>query len=98
VPSKKIELSVNYIPINIESFVQQFIEAVITGILSALKDYKEANDIKLSIDGDTVDIITDNNKVQINPFVNTVIRNTVIGMISSLKNVGQTDKLEIHIS
>ena len=96
--SKKVELSVNYIPINVEKFVQQFIEAVIIGILSALKDYRKANNIKLSIDGDTVDITVDNNVIQIKPFVNTFVRNTVSGMISSLKGVGQIDRLEINIS
>jgi hypothetical protein len=98
VASKNVVLSVNYIPINIEDFVQQFIASVINGIMSALKDYREAHDIKLTIDGDLVDITADNNVIQLNPFVTTFVKNTVIGMISSLKDVGQIDRLEIKIS
>ena len=96
--SKKVDLFVNYTPVHIEDFVQQFMKAVITGILSSLKDYREAQDIKLSIDGDVVDITLDSDVIQLNPFVNTFIKNTVIGMISSLKDVGQIERLEISIS
>ena len=56
--SKKVELLVNYTPVNIEKFVQQFIQAVIMGILSSLKDYREAENIKITIDSDNVDITT----------------------------------------
>lgn len=96
--SKKVELSVNYVPVDIEDFVQQFIEEVITGILGALKGYREAQDTRLSIDGDTVDITVDNDVIQVNPFVSAFVRNTVIGMISSLKDVEQIKRLEIIIS
>lgn len=96
--SKKIELFVNYTPVHIEDFVQQFIKAVIIGILSSLKEYREAQDIKLSIDGDIVDITLDGDVIQLNPFVTTFIRNTIIGMVSSLKDVGQIERLEINIS
>ena len=96
--SKKVDLFVNYTPIQIEDFVQQFIKVVVTGILSTLKDYREAQEIKLSIDGDVVDITLDSDNIQLNPFVNTFIRNTVTGMVSSLKDVGQIERLEISIS
>ena len=96
--SKKVELSVNHVPVDIEDFVQQFIEAVIAGILGALKGYREAQDIRLSIDGDTVDITVDNDVIQVNPFVSAFVRNTVIGMVSSLKDVEQIERLEIIIS
>lgn len=96
--SKKVELSVNYAPVDIEDFVQQFIEAVITGILGALKGYREAQDIRFSIDGDTVDITIDNDVIQVNPFVSIFVKNTVIGMVSSLKDVEQIEMLEIIIS
>ena len=96
--SNKVELSVNYVPVNIEDFVQQFIESVITGILGALKGYREAQEIRLSIDGDVVDIKLDSDVIQLNPFVSTFVRNTVIGMVSSLKDVEQIERLEIIIS
>jgi hypothetical protein len=98
VTSKKVELLVNHLPIIINDFAQQFIERVITGILSVLKGYREELNIKLSIDGEFVDITIGNDTIQLNPFVNNFIKNTVIGMISSLKNIEQIDRLEINIS
>ncbi len=95
---QKVSISVNYMPIPIEDFIQQFIEAVVTGMLSTLKETGETGDVQLSIDGDNVDIIMDNNTIPVNPFVSQFIKNTVVGMLSSLKGVGQLDRVEISIN
>ncbi len=39
--SKKVKLSINYMPVQIEGFVRQFIDAVISGILNSLKVEEE---------------------------------------------------------
>ena len=96
--SPKVSLSVNYITIPVEDFVQEFIERVVTGMLAVLKDSGELKDVHLSIDNDTVDISIDNNVIPVNPFVSMFIKNTVVGMVSSLKGVGQIDRLEINIT
>ncbi len=96
--SKEVKLSVNYMPVEIENFVQQFIEAVITGILDSLKGHEKVQDVNLSIDGDTVDITVGNDVLQLNPFTSAFVKNTVIGMVSSLKGVGQIERLEISIN
>ncbi len=85
-------------PVQIEGFVRQFIDAVITGILNSLKVEEEVRDANLLIDGDTVDITVDNNIIQLNTFVSNFVKNTVIGMVSSLKEVGQIERLEISIT
>ena len=96
--SQNVELYVNYMPVNIEEFIQQFIGNVVTASLDSLKDTGEAETIKLSIKGDTVDITVNNDEIQLNAFVNDFVRNTVIGMVSSLKGVDQIDSLEISIT
>ena len=96
--SRKVSLSVNYVPIPIEDFVQEFINKVITGMLSVLKGVDEIRSVDLSFDGDEVVINVNDNVVPSNDFVNEFVRNTVTGMVTSLKGVGQVDKLEISIT
>jgi len=96
--SMNVELAVNFTPVNIEEFVQQFIGNVVTALVDTLKDTGEAGNIKLSIKGDEVDLSADDNAIQMKSFVDDFIRNTVIGMVSSLKGVDQIDSLEINIT
>jgi hypothetical protein len=96
--SKGVKLSVNYIPVEIDEFVQRFIESVIKGILDSLKGHGGEHNINLFIDDDTVEITVENDTLQLNPFVTNFVKNTVIGMVSSLKDVKQIEKLEINIS
>jgi len=95
--TQKVSLSVNDEPVPVEDFIQKFIERVITGMLTVLKETGEIKDIHLSIKGDIVDININKSPISINPFVNKFIRNTVIGMVSSLKGVGRIDRLEISV-
>jgi len=44
-----------------------------------------------------VDITLDGDAMKLNPFVTTFIKSTVIGMVSSLKDVEQIERLEIKI-
>ena len=94
----EVTVSVNYMPVPIDDFIQQFIEAVVSGMLSTLKETGEGGDVRLSIDGDNVDITMGNSTIPLNPFVSQFIRNTVIGMLSALKGVGQPDRLEISVN
>ena len=96
--SQKVSLSVNYVPIPIEDFVQEFINKVVTGMLSVLKGVDEIRSVGLSFDGGEVVINVNDNVVPSNGFVNEFIRNTVTGMVTSLKGVDQVDKLEISIT
>ena len=95
---RKVSLCVNDATIPIEGFIQEFIERVLTGMLTVLKGTGEIKDVHLSIKGDIVDINLNNALVPVNPFVSKFIKNTVMGMVSSLKGVGQIDRLEISIT
>ena len=48
-------------------------------------------DFRLEMDGDIVDITVDNNEIQRNTFVNDLVRNMSIGIVSSLKR-GRQDR------
>jgi hypothetical protein len=97
VAKPEVTVSVNYMPIQIDDFIQRFIEAVVSGMLSTLKETGDDGDDRLSIDGDNVEITMGNDTIPLNPFVSQFIRNTVIGILSALKGVGQVDRAEINI-
>ena len=96
--SEKVCLSVNDAPIQLEGFVREFVEQVMTGIVTTLKGTGEIQSLKLSIKGEATQINLNGALVPVIPFVGEFIRNTVIGMVSSLKGVGQIDRLEISIT
>jgi len=95
--SRQVTLSVNDVPIEIDYFVQGFIDHTIGGILEALDGTGEIKRLELSIQEDKVAINLNNALVPINPFVNKIIRNTVAGMVSSLKGVTTIKKLNLNI-
>ena len=96
--SQKVSLSINDVPVPIIDFVQEFINKVITGMLSALKGVDEIRSVDLSFNGDEVVVNVNDNVVPSNDFVNQFVRNTVTGMVTSLKGVGRVNKLEISIT
>ena len=95
--TRQVSLSVNDVPIEIDYFVQEFIDHTIGGILEALEGTGEIKTMALSINGDKVTINLNNALVPINPFVTKIIRSTVAGMVSSLKGVSEINRLNISI-
>ena len=50
-------------------------------------------------DNDTeAEVIVNGKRVPINPFVQTIIGNAVLGMVGSLKKVGEIDVVEVRVS
>jgi len=96
--SKQVNLYVNDSPIEIDYFVQGFIDHVISGILNALRGTCRIKNLDFSVEGDTATINLNGAIVPINDFVNKISRNTVLGMITSLKGVSEVNKLKIEIS
>jgi len=95
--TRQISLSVNDVPIEIDYFVQGFIDHIMGGILVNLEGTGEIKTLDVSIEGDEVRINLNGAVVPINPFVNKIIRNTVAGMVSSLKGVSEINSMRISI-
>ena len=95
--SRQVNLSVNDAPIELDYFIQGFIDHTVGGMLAALEDTGEIKSLALSIDGDKVTINLNNALVPTNLFVNKIIRNTIAGMVSSLKGVNEINKVNISI-
>jgi len=96
--TRQVSLLVNDQPVEIDYFVQGFIDHTIGGILAGLEGAEEIKSMDASMEGEKVVINLNNALVPTNPFVSDLIRNTIVGMVSSLKGVGKIDKVNITIT
>ena len=95
--TRQVSLLVNDVPIDLDYFVQAFIDHTIGGILAGLEGTGEIERVNVSIDGDKVSIELNNAPVPLNPFVTKIIHSTIVGMVSSLKRMSQINKANINI-
>lgn len=95
--TRQISLLVNNQPIDLDYFVQGFIDHTVTGMLEALENTGEIKGLKMSILGEEVTIKLNDSSVPVNPFVNRIIKNTIAGMVSSLKGVNEVNQVNISI-
>jgi hypothetical protein len=93
----KLNLSVNNIAIHTDYFVEGFIDHVVSGIIEALEGTDKINDLDLSISGGQTTINLNGNLVPLNVFTAKIIKNTIIGMVSSLKEINDIKKLSIFL-
>jgi len=95
--TRQLSLSVNDQPIELDYFVQGFIDHTTGGMLAALEGIGDIKSADISIEGDKVTIKVNNALVPINPFVTKIFRNTIAGMLSPLKGVGEVNKVNMSI-
>ena len=95
--SKKVSLSINGSPVEIDYFVQGFIDHTIGGMLAGLKSTGDIKNLDIAIDGDKVKINLNDNNIPLNPFPSNIVRSTILGMVSSLKGVKEITKVNISI-
>jgi hypothetical protein len=93
----KLNLIVNDIVINTDYFVEGFIDHVVSGIIEALEGTDKIKDLDMSIDGRQTTINLNGNGVPLNVFTSKIIKNTIIGMVSSLKEVNDIKTLSIFL-
>jgi hypothetical protein len=93
----KLNLAVNDTIIHTDYFVEGFIDHVLSGIIEALEGTSKINDLNLSIDEGQTVINLSGDKVPLNAFTAKIIKNTIIGMVSSLKEVNNIQKLSIFL-
>jgi hypothetical protein len=96
--ARLITLIVNGKLIEMDNFVQGFIERIVSGILSALEGVSDVKYVNVSIEGDDTEIEVNDTRLLINPFVCKIIRNTIMGMVRSLKGVNEIVTMNISIS
>lgn len=95
--TRQIGLSVNGKAIELDYFVQSFVDHTVSGMLEALEGVGQVKTADISIDGEKVAVAVNGAEVPINPFVTKILQNTVIGMVSSLKGVSTVGKLSLNV-
>ena len=96
--TRQISLSVNDVPVELDYFVQEYIDHVVGGIVGSLKDTGEIESLQLSIDNEgQVTVNLNGADVPLKYFPMEIIRSTILGMVSTLKGVDGVDRLEIAI-
>ena len=98
--SRKISLTVNGNPIELDNFVEGYVYHGTVGILNSLKDTGTIKTLELNVDGDGhVDINLNGSEVPLSYFPVQIIRSTLAGMVASLKGVtGEMRTLELKIT
>jgi hypothetical protein len=95
--TRHISLSVNDSPIEIDYFLQGFIDHTVYGMVSSLEGVREINDIEMKINRGDVIILVNGNPLPLNGFAASITGSTVRGMISPLKGVEKPEKIHIVI-
>jgi hypothetical protein len=95
--TRQISLSVNDNPVEMDYFVQSFIDHTAYGMVSSLEGVDGINEIEIKISGHDAAIMINNSPIPLNAFVSSIISNTVRGMVSSLKGVKKAEKIRIGI-
>ena len=85
--------------IDIDYFVENYLDHVVGGIISSLKDTGEMRNLELAIDNEEQVTITLNGAdVPLKYFPIEIIKSTVEGMVAPLKGVeGPVNTLELNI-
>ena len=95
--TRQVIILVNDQPIELDYFVQGFVDHTIAGMLESLESTGKIKSADISIEGDGITIKVNEAVVPANPFVSKIVRNTIVGMISSLKGVSGVNRANINI-
>ena len=95
--TRRIALSVNDKPIELDYFVQSFIDHTAGGMVEALEGTGKIKTLDISIEATEVRLTLNGVIVPMNAFVSKIVMNTILGMISSLKGVGDISRANISI-
>ena len=86
--ARKVSLTVNANPIELDSFVEGYVYHVAAGILASLKGTGAIKKLELDVDSDgDVKITLNGADVPLSFFPVQIIKSTLDGMVSSLKGV-----------
>ncbi|OGO31053.1 MAG: hypothetical protein A2Z29_08290 [Chloroflexi bacterium RBG_16_56_11] len=97
--TKGISLSVNEKPVTLDYFVSGYLDHVVGGIVTALKNTGKIETLDLTLDDDgQVKIMLNGTQVPLSYFPVQIIRSTLLGMVAPLKGIsGKVDRLHISI-
>jgi hypothetical protein len=95
--TRQISLSVDDSPIEMDYFVQGFLDHTVFGMVSSLEGVHDISDIEIQINGNDAAISVNNDAVPVNDFVAAIVSSTVRGMVSALKGVEKAETIKIGV-
>jgi hypothetical protein len=99
--TKHVKLLVNSNPVDTDYFIEGFLDHTIGGMVMSLegtpKNRKQIQTIDVDINNELIKILVNSLTIPANPFVSKLFRNTLFGMVATLKGVVNPEKIEIHI-
>ncbi len=98
--TRRVSLTVNNIPINLDYFVERYIDHIVGGIIASLQDTGEIESLELTVGNDgQVTIMLNNADVPLKYFPMEIIKGTFEGMVATLKGVDRiVNPIEIKIT
>ncbi len=82
--TKQVSLLAGDSPISLDYFAQGFVDHTVSGMLEALEGTSPIENLNLLIENDKVTIDLNGSPVPVNAFASKILRNTTLGMISTL--------------
>ena len=96
--TRNVRLSVDDANIELDYFVQGFIDHTVGGIIAGLEGTGEIRNLDIAVEKDSVSITLNGSDVPLKDFPRQIVSNTITGMVSSLKGVTNAEKVSISIT
>jgi hypothetical protein len=86
--TREVTLTVNDVPIQLDYFVEEYVDHVVAGIVGSLRGTGEIRDLELTVAGENaVRVRLNGEDVSLKPFPVLIIRQTLAGLVKPLKGV-----------
>ncbi len=95
--TRKITLSINRTPIEIDYFVQNFLDHTVVGMVSSLEGVGDIHELEVLMEGREVKILLNGDSLPVNEFVSDLFSNTLLGLVSTLKGAHDVKHLTIRV-
>ena len=90
-------LKVNDKSVAMNRFVEEFISRITAGAVASLKGGEKIQNFEIHGRMSDTEISVNGTEIPLTPFPNDLIYNTLIGIISSLKDVGDIKSFDIRV-
>ena len=94
----KAKLRVNKISIDMKPYVEELVARTVIGMVTPLRGTEDMKSLEVYLEKGTVKISINGNDITVTEFPNDIIANTLTALVSSLKDVGEIDNLDISIT
>ena len=95
--ANQVSLNVNGQPVDLRLFVEGYVAQVADGIVQSLRGAAPTDKLELMVAESAVTVRQNGGELEVNEFVSKIIKSTVFGMVSPLKDVSDPQEVRIEI-